>query len=222
MCPSCLQESDGTWKLAWKLPWSFACVRHRCLLVDTCPSCKRRTGSGHLNARSAPPFTSHIPIPSTCRNALLPLRGSPRRAPGICGHQLDAVPAPPLGDTKLSSILEAQRRIDEALEGKEQTIAGEKVSSLEYFRDLRSACAMILSFGTPEDIEGVTPQAREAFALYAEEREALREERRALVAAGGHWRSGPYRQPYTATQHSAALMAAIVPRAVTVLDAPFS
>lgn len=219
VCPSCLEESGGAWKLSWKLPWSFACVRHRCLLVDTCPACKRRTGSSRLNAKCAPPFTSQVPILSTCRNARLPLPGARRASPGICGHQLSKVPTLPL-DPRSAPILDAQRRLDEALEGKEQTVAGEKVSSLEYFRDLRSACAMILSFGTPEDLEGVMPQAREAFALYVEEREALRRERTALVAAGGDWRGGPYHKPYMATPKSATLMAAIVPRAKKILDEP--
>ena len=44
LCPRCVGEDRGAWQLAWKLPWSFACVRHRILLVDTCPRCGRRTG----------------------------------------------------------------------------------------------------------------------------------------------------------------------------------
>ena len=220
MCPLCLEESSGAWKLAWKLPWSFACVRHRCLLMDTCPSCERRTGIGRLDVKCAPPFTSKVPIPSTCRNALLSLPDLRRSSPGICGHPLTQVPALLLQDRTSSPILDAQRRLDRALEGKEQIVGGEEVSSMEYFHDLRSACAMILSLGTPEDLQDVTPQVREAFAQYVEYREALRDERGDLVAAGGHWRGGPHHKPYTATPQSAALMAAIVPRAITILDAP--
>ena len=220
MCPLCLEESGGAWKLAWKTPWSFACVRHRCLLVDTCPSCERRTGIGRLDAKCAPPFTSQVPVLSTCRNASLPLPGSRRSSPGICGYPWTQVPALPLRDRTSSHILDAQRRLDEALEGKEQIVGGEEVSSLEYFRDLRSICAMILSLGSPEDFEDATPLVREAFAQYVEYREALRKERRELVAAGGHWRGGPLHKPYTTTPQSVALMAAIVPRAIKILDSP--
>jgi len=42
-CPRCLAERP-VWQLAWRLPWSFACAHHQCLLVDTCPSCGGRTG----------------------------------------------------------------------------------------------------------------------------------------------------------------------------------
>jgi len=38
-CPDCLSETEGTWLLAWRLGWSFACTRHQRLLVDTCPDC---------------------------------------------------------------------------------------------------------------------------------------------------------------------------------------
>ena len=38
-CPACLEESGGRWQLSWRLRWNFACIKHKCLLVDTCPSC---------------------------------------------------------------------------------------------------------------------------------------------------------------------------------------
>ncbi len=46
-CPKCLADADDTgtssaWKLEWKLPWSFACTRHRLLLRDHCSSCGQR------------------------------------------------------------------------------------------------------------------------------------------------------------------------------------
>ncbi|HEX6343085.1 TniQ family protein [Umezawaea sp.] len=46
-CPRCLADNGGRWLLRWRLGWSFACTRHRCLLADRCPSCgqvpQRRT-----------------------------------------------------------------------------------------------------------------------------------------------------------------------------------
>ena len=38
-CPQCLVESGGRWQLAWRLGWSFACLKHACLLADVCPKC---------------------------------------------------------------------------------------------------------------------------------------------------------------------------------------
>jgi hypothetical protein len=40
-CPACLAVTGGRWSLAWRLGWSFACVRHQCLLADACPRCGR-------------------------------------------------------------------------------------------------------------------------------------------------------------------------------------
>ncbi len=40
LCPHCLREKHGAWQLAWKFPWTFACVKHKCYLISHCP--KRR------------------------------------------------------------------------------------------------------------------------------------------------------------------------------------
>jgi hypothetical protein len=49
-CPSCLAESGGRWSLIWRLGWSFACLRHQCLLADTCPRCSRLQRMYHYRA----------------------------------------------------------------------------------------------------------------------------------------------------------------------------
>ena len=50
-CPDCLAETGGRWLLEWCLDWSFACLAHRRLLSDACPSCaepqRRRPCSSH-------------------------------------------------------------------------------------------------------------------------------------------------------------------------------
>lgn len=38
-CPRCLADSGGRWQLAWRLCWSFLCVKHLCLLEDVCRVC---------------------------------------------------------------------------------------------------------------------------------------------------------------------------------------
>jgi DNA-binding transcriptional ArsR family regulator len=76
-CPSCLAGLGGRWLLAWRLPWVFACTRHRLLLCDTCPGCGRvpreYAGAAGLNP------------PGSCANSVA--RGR------CCGTGLTAVAA---------------------------------------------------------------------------------------------------------------------------------
>lgn len=60
-CPECLADSGGRWRLSWQFPFGFACMRHKRLLVDTCPRCDqppRRIGH---------PLTL-VPEPGHCHN----------------------------------------------------------------------------------------------------------------------------------------------------------
>lgn len=41
-CPHCLDEDDGAWQQSWRLTWTFACLRHGCVLSDGCPECGQR------------------------------------------------------------------------------------------------------------------------------------------------------------------------------------
>lgn len=38
-CPACLADNGGRWQLLWRLGWTFACTRHRLLLLDRCSRC---------------------------------------------------------------------------------------------------------------------------------------------------------------------------------------
>ncbi|WP_200308889.1 TniQ family protein [Streptomyces adelaidensis] len=38
-CPYCVRANGRRWPLRWKLPWSFACVKHRVFLVSECQAC---------------------------------------------------------------------------------------------------------------------------------------------------------------------------------------
>lgn len=218
VCPLCLHESGGAWKLAWKLPWSFVCVQHRTQLIDTCPSCERRTGAGTHGERCVPALPSLFPVPGTCRNVRLPVPGSRRSTvPVLCGHPLHGTRAVVLDD-RYPSVFDAQRRIDAALSGDRQNVGGHAVTPWEYFSDLRSICALILSHALPEDMEEVPPVAQKAFAEYVERREELRRARSEHVAAGGYWWGGPSHKSFTTTPRSAALMTAVVPTASALLD----
>ncbi|MFI7121862.1 TniQ family protein [Amycolatopsis sp. NPDC049868] len=63
-CPLCLTETGGRWQLRWRLGWSFACVRHRCLLVDRCPDCGQipRPGAGLLRPQAGDSWLHRRPI----------------------------------------------------------------------------------------------------------------------------------------------------------------
>ena len=132
-CPDCLIESDGRWRLAWHLQWTFVCVRHRRLLADRCPRCDA------------------IPRTKT--------RWSTRgRALGIlgcdppCDLRLTADLAAEglrddLGDGH--PFIEAQREVDAVLAGSVQlgNTAGTQVPVLIWFRDLSALTRVIATAG---------------------------------------------------------------------------
>ncbi|MCA2255186.1 TniQ family protein [Mycobacterium intracellulare] len=104
-CPACLAQTQGRWKIEWRLVWSFACRRHQCLLADTCPSCGNypRVGARKPDA---------VPQPGRCAS---PPRGNHRGGKRRCLADLT--------DTKVLKVpsghpvLEAQRHIDHLLAG---------------------------------------------------------------------------------------------------------
>ena len=46
-CPTCLAD-DGIWRSQWRLPLTFACLRHGVLLADRCARCNQRPFGGRL------------------------------------------------------------------------------------------------------------------------------------------------------------------------------
>jgi hypothetical protein len=80
-CPACLAESEGIWKISWKLPWTFACMKHGSLLHDTCPDCAERSGSGKRDRSLSPPFLSRVSRPEYCGNVI----SGGRSIPGSAG-----------------------------------------------------------------------------------------------------------------------------------------
>lgn len=52
-CPACLDEDDTPYlRLRWRLAYEVVCERHRCLLLDRCPGCRRHIDfSGLLKQR---------------------------------------------------------------------------------------------------------------------------------------------------------------------------
>lgn len=102
-CPACLAQTGGRWLLAWRLRWSFACVRHECLLADTCPACRSPQ-------RAVPAAVEFIPIPGLCAHKLFGIHG---RNVTRCGADISSAPLLELQSDH--PVLEAQRIIDAAL-----------------------------------------------------------------------------------------------------------
>ncbi|MET8337815.1 TniQ family protein [Streptosporangium canum] len=101
-CPGCLSESGGRWPLAWRQPWSFACLRHHCLLLEWCPACEQpvRVSGTRVGGPSQP---------GLCTRGRHHHQGT-RRSRVACNFPLDQAPIhdlPPHG-----FVLAAQRHID--------------------------------------------------------------------------------------------------------------
>ena len=137
-----LREDEGAWQVRWKLPWTYACLRHRRLMVDRCPACGTRFQRGY----SAEPFTAQRTV-TMCR-----------------AHPTLARCAQDLADARASSIsnsprlLTAQARIDDILGGQPPSVAGTTIEPVEYFDTLRSLSALILKTAHPGDL-GPRPRA---------------------------------------------------------------
>lgn len=102
-CPSCLAENGGRWMLAWRMRWSFACLRHNCLLADFCPACRSPQ-------RAVPASVALIPVPGLCAHKLIGVHG---RGVTRCGAELSVAPSLPLAHDH--PILKTQQMIDAAV-----------------------------------------------------------------------------------------------------------
>ncbi len=218
VCPKCLNESGGVWKLSWKVPWSFACVHHENLLVDTCPGCERRTGVGRQDSRLAPSFPSYVLDPIVCRNAHARGQASLGRSAKPCGYPLATMTTD--GLVTYPVLLTAQQQLNLALQGDRMEVGGERVSSLDYFSDLRSLVALVMATGEPEDLGDVPASVSDAYALFLEDRNRWYRARSGKETfTGGHLPISQYRRPYNRPPQSAALMAAVTPMAMSILRA---
>lgn len=102
-CPYCLDSTGGRWKLAWRLNWTFACLTHHCLLVDTCPECL-------CEQRRNPSPMTHVPCPGQCRG---PRRRDPTGALLACVAGLAS--AHPIDLSAQPRFLEAQQQVTNML-----------------------------------------------------------------------------------------------------------
>lgn len=215
LCPACLSESGGVWQLKWKLPWSFACIRHDTLLADTCPQCERRIGMARQDGSSRPRFISRVPKPGYCSNAQPPGIAATGLAAMPCGQPLTEIAVEPLQNYR--RLLVAQETIDRILETSSVTVGGEEVATLEYFRTLRSLCALQLYAAKVLDLGTLPRTVADSFGSYVADRDSRAEDRERIRLSGGDFRSGRRTRYYIGAPKSVQLMAAVVTVAVEML-----
>ena len=144
LCPRCLDD-DGIWQLGWRHPWVTTCSAHRLWLIDHCPTCGRRFRSHRTLLRAVDV------APDRC--------GNPGGAPGRGCQQpfgeLDTMAAP-------AAVLFAQRRIDDALQGRPVPVLGDLMEPRDYLRELKSLAVLMLHLAVQPGGEDLAPWAETA------------------------------------------------------------
>ena len=214
VCPKCLEEEGGVWQIKWKLPWSYACLKHKCLLVDCCPSCGARPslerGLGLAVAAGVRPGLA------ACR-ATAPSATHRRREYSVmCGYSLEDSAAQAV-DAQ-SHILRVQEHLDRALEGEPGGVLGEVTPSLDYFGYLRSLCVMLLDLGVMDDLVSVPQEVKNKFAMHVAAREEARHARNRRRTNAQSPPKSTALLPFRVMPESATLMAAVAPTAMYLLD----
>lgn len=199
-CPDCLRETEGAWNLSWKLPWSFACVKHQALLHDHCPDCGQRPATGYRDGSLSPAFIGKVPRPGFCTNVLPPGLASRGKGSTPCGCNLMELDSHK--GTGLKNLLDSQKVIDGYLTDRKLIDTGE---SLTFFREMRSVCALILYRAELEDFPRFPDFVQEAIALHIAHRNGAQEER----SVGGAGRNGAKPRMFIGTPKNALLMAAV-------------
>lgn len=203
-CPLCLAES-GAWQVCWKLPWSFACVRHGLIHHGQCWACGRRSGSGR-RGEAVPAYLGRVPAPGMCA-ALGPTNRDRGRAAQPCGAALRDAAVIPLID---AAVAHAQGLINDVLQGAQPIVFGARVRQLAFFHDLRSIVSVLLLAAHTTDLALSDPILVTAMDHHVAGRTKLFRERPRGV---GRW-AGRY---YTGVPEDPALLAATVPTALRIL-----
>lgn len=198
VCPECVKGEEGYWHAAWKLPWSFACVKHQRLLASECPSCRLRFASWRRDKQVKPAYGFIVPEAGRCLNVLG--GGTRGHRTGACDHDITTVDTLRLDPD--SVVLKAQAWIDAAFEARYAIIGGERVLALEFFRALRGFSALMLYAATPnlvlDLVPGLPAELRRSFEVNARERaarlDAARGEAEMAVAAGRRQKPGSQKE----------------------------
>jgi TniQ/Bacterial regulatory helix-turn-helix protein, lysR family len=147
-CPRCLRENGGRWQLFWRSGWAFACVEHRCLLVDECPTCGHRL-RGHVGRAEL------VPDGQRCRH---PVAHATGRTPQRCGTELATAPTVHFGEGH--PTITAQRSIAELIDSDAAAFGIYRrhgTAVVEALADIRAVAGRILAYATPGDWRRVLP-----------------------------------------------------------------
>jgi hypothetical protein len=212
-CPECLRESGGVWKLSWKLPWSFACTKHNALLHDHCPDCGGRPSSGLRDGSLSPAFIGKTPKPGFCGNTLAAGKALLGQGSTPCGCNLMNVMNHHLDDS--DPIIATQKKIDEFLTAPDLADHGE---SMEFFREMRSICALVLYRAEIEDFPDLPEPMQQAVIDHVNRRNMAQESRTESANEGGSAINGARPRFYIGAPKSAALMAAVVQLALPIVE----
>ena len=210
-CPKCVRENDGAWQLSWKLPWTFVCTKHKCYLVAFCPTCDRRFRGGRRDRSLSPVFVRYVPKPGRCGNPKAFGESGIGKAATACEQIIGDIAVRPVGQ----ATLRAQTRINEALAGVPQTVAGNPVSTQDFFADLRSVCALIFYCADLSDLGNLSEVERAAFTKFAMQRDTTSCSRRASVEP----KKGERLRIFIGTPEEPDLIAAVIHLALHILDA---
>jgi hypothetical protein len=208
-CPQCLKESEGAWSLVWKLPWSFACAKHKVLLHDHCPECGGRAFNGRKDGSLSPAFTGKIPVPGTCGNVLP--TGQANVGKGSMPCQCDLRNIDSFGLDGCDELIATQKTINEYLSSPDLISSGK---SLVFFNEMRSVAALILYRAEVEDFPSFQEPIQEAIALHIDHRNATQ----SLRTQSGLGRNGVRVSMYTGAPKSALLMAAVSHVALSIVQ----
>jgi TniQ len=143
-CPDCLRETGGRWQVAWRLTWSFACVKHGCLLADRCPGCASAQRCRAAHARDIPP-PGH-----RCRGLALP--------PPACTADLTRTDVLLLYGAH--SVLDTQRAVDDLLDDQPLHLAvyrGASPSCGRMLRDVKLLTQWIFTSVAQNEIDRHLP-----------------------------------------------------------------
>lgn len=130
LCPACLEEGCG-WQLAWRLPTSTVCTRHRCYLIGTCPGCRkpfRATRQGFLR-----------PVGASL------VCGNPD---GVRGRHCRAALTVLVAKGADRACVERQSRYDQAMIAGATVALGSELEAGAYHRALRSLTVLMLHIAT--------------------------------------------------------------------------
>ncbi|MFS0755130.1 TniQ family protein [Noviherbaspirillum sp. 1P10PC] len=209
-CPSCLKESQGAWQLSWKLPWSYCCPQHQCLLNKFCPYCNQRAARGRRDGWSSPVFHARVPLPGYCGNPLPHGQAARGKDGAPCGGFLGDAPATSVAN--FPGLLAVQERIYQML--RPDDTPSRKVAAASFFKEMRSLSALLLYSADVDDFGSLPEPSWIALQRHVDARKQAQAERKSMADG----RTGPRPRSYIGTPEDPALMSAIVPLALTIAD----